>query len=179
MAEDEFEDQDETEEEEETEDETEGESDKPVKSDKRVADLISARDKETARANAAEKALAAIRGKDKDGADNPERAALVQEIRDSALDSIYASNPKLTDYGIDRVLIEGSTRAEVRASADQLVALIEQVETRVTNATLAKHGIQAAPLGGKRSKPVNYSDMSKEDFEKAIHAAKTGGNPAW
>lgn len=181
MADEELENQDgdeeETEEEtedEESEEESTEESEKP---DKRINDLTSARDKETARANAAEKALAAIRGKGKEGSNDPQVTALMQELRDASLDAVFSAQPKLSEYGIDRALIEGSTRSELRASADQLVALIEQVETKATNRALAKHGIDAAPVGSRREKPLDIANMPKDEFEKLIARAKQGGNP--
>lgn len=152
------------------------EIDPKVPTAKQVADLISARDKETARANAAETALQVQKsaGKPEGGSTDPATAVLMQEVREASLDAVFAANPKLADFGIDRELVEGGTRAEMRESALKLVALIEQVETKARNATLATHGLSPEPLSTTRGQPVDYSSMSKEDFEKAVAAAKRG-----
>lgn len=139
---------------------------------KQIADLISSRDKEIARANRAEAALKlASAGKPPVGGD-PGDAVLRQEVREASLDAVFAANPKLLDFGIDRELVEGATRAEMRESAAKLVALVEQIETKARNETLATHGLSPEPLSTTRGKAVDYSSMSKEEFEKAIEQAK-------
>lgn len=135
---------------------------------KRIADLISARDKEAARANKAEAALAK-RG-DGNGAGNsdPATKALMQELREASLDAMFAEFPDLRDYGIERSLIEGTTRAEMRESAVALVGLIKSVSTKARNKTLAEHGIKAEQTGSTRKPPTDYANMSEEDFNKLL-----------
>lgn len=170
-----------------TEDETaeaeESTDDKPPakdEADKRTRELQSVADKATARANKLEKELKRLRGEGTgappSGGD-PERAALLAELRESGLDAVFAENPELRTYGIDRDLISGATRAEMREQAAQFVALIKGVETKVRNETLRKHGITPEPGGTTKQPAKNYAEMSAEDIEKEISRVKSGGVP--
>lgn len=150
--------------------------------DKRIRDLQSKADKAEARANQLEKLLAkaADPGEgDAKGSNDPDRQALLQELRDASLDAVFGEFAELKDYGIDRSLIEGKTRAEMRESAAQLVGLIKGVETKVRNRILREHGIKAEPAGTTRSAPKNWSDMSREEFEKEMERVKAGGTSLW
>lgn len=175
------------EDEEETEEETEesGESAESEKSkpkvDKRISDLQSLADKEAARANKAEAALAKLnRGQDGDsGGKDPERAALMTELREASLDAVYGEFAELKEFDIDRSLIEGANRAEMRESATQLVALVKSVSTRARNKALRDAGVTAEPAGSRREPPKNYGQMSGEDFEKELARVKSGGEPIW
>jgi hypothetical protein len=146
--------------------ESEGASNDP-KTDKRISDLQSKADAETARANKAEAALKA-RLANKDNVADPAAQAMMQELREASLDAIYGENPVLKQYGIERSLIEGSTRAELRESASSVVALIKSVSTRVRNETLTEHGLKAEPAGSTREQPRDYASMKDEDFLKLL-----------
>lgn len=138
------------------------------KSQKRIQDLQSRADKAEARANRLEKALK-LAGKSGDGeANDPATEALMQELREASLDAVYGEYPDLKKFGIERSLIEGSTRAEMRESATSIVALVKAVATKVRNETLSEHGIKAEPAGATRKPPVDYRSMSDEDFEKLL-----------
>jgi hypothetical protein len=155
-----------TEEESEETEKTESESDDKVQ--KRISDLQAKADKAEARANKLEKALAAA-GKGGDaGSNDPARDALMQELREASLDAVYGEYPDLKKFGIDRSLVDGSTRAEMRESATSIVALIKSVATRARNDTLAEHGLKAEPAGSTRQKPVDYASMKDEDFKKLL-----------
>lgn len=141
------------------------------KSDKRVKDLQSKADAETARANKAEAALkvALARGKSGDGGSNdPANEALVLELREASLDAIFGEYPDLKEYSIDRSLIEGTTRAEMRDAATALVGLIKSVSSKARNKALAEAGVKADPAGAVRSKPVNYETMPRDEFLKLL-----------
>ena len=176
-------------EEEETEDESTEESgeesteESKAAESKRIRDLQSKADKAEARANKAEAALAKAgkrdEGKPAEGSQDPELAATRAELREASLDAVYAEFEQLKSYGIDRSLIEGSTRAEMREAATQLVGLIKSVETKARNRTLKEHGIVAEPAGATRTPPKSYDEMSAEDFEKEITRAKSGGAAIW
>lgn len=165
---------DENESEEDESDDQSNESDKDAQGDvnKRIRDLQSAADKATARANKAEEALKALKRGDgtADGSNDPAQKALLLELRESALDAVFASQPLLKEYGIDRDIIEGSTRAEVRESAAALVGLIKSLETKVRNKTLAEHGLKAETSGSARKPLPNFETMSDEDFEKVLNS---------
>lgn len=148
--------------------------------DKRIRDLQSAADKATARANKAEAELAKALGKGEgtgEGAParDPERAALLSELREASLDAVYGEFPDLKRFGISRDLVEGQTRVEMRESATSLVTLVKSVETKARNAALKEHGITPEPAGATRQPPKSYDSMSDEDFEKEIARARTGG----
>lgn len=150
--------------------------------DKRISDLQSKADKAEARANKAEAALAkSLKPGESAGSgkNDPEQAALMTELREASLDAVFGEFSELRDYAIDRALIEGSTRAEMREAATSLVGLIKSVETKARNKALREHGIKAEPAGATRQTPKNFSEMSNEDFEKEIARAKSGGMPIW
>lgn len=145
--------------------------------DKRIRDLQSRADKAEARANKAEAALAksVTRDGNKGESKDPERDALLVELREASLDSVYGEYPELRRYGIDRNLVEGRTRAEMRESATSLVALVKSVATKAKNDALKEAGLSAEPVGGTRQPPKDYASMSDEDFEKELARARSGG----
>jgi hypothetical protein len=161
----------------------EGDSKPPKKTgeDKRISDLQSIADRETARANKAEAALKALNagGSPASGSNDPERKALLEELREAGLDAVYGEFAELKDFGIDRALIGGTTRAEMRESATSLVGLIKGVATKARNAALREAGVSPAPVGGNASKPKDYAGMSDEEIEQEINRAKSGGAPVW
>jgi len=172
--------EDEGEETEGSEESTEEEPKPKSGEDKRVKDLQSKADKAEARANKAEAALKALQaGEQGNGSKDPERDALLAELRESSLDAVYGEFQELRDFGIDRTLIEGGTRAEMRESATALVGLIKSVATKARNQALKEAGVNPEPISGTRSKPKSYADMSTEDFEKEIARAKGGGSSLW
>lgn len=157
--------------EESTEETTEAEV--PEGDAKRVRDLQSKADKAEARANKLEKDLKQLREKGTSpGTNDPEREAINQELREAALDAVFADTPELRDFGIDRSLIEGSTRAEIRESAASVVALIKSVSTKTRNRVLKEHGIEAPGSTGPRTPPRDYAAMSDEDFLKLLDAGR-------
>lgn len=167
---DENEDTEETEESTEDTEDTEESKDPPEGDAKRIADLIKARDKADARANKAESALREA-GAGKSGAagsNDPAVKALMAELREASLDAVFGDYPALKEYGIDRALIEGSTRTEMKASADALVGLIKSVTTKARNKALADAGITAEPAGASRKPPVDFAAMKDEDFQKYL-----------
>jgi len=152
--------------------------DKPDEAaEKRIRDLQSKADAAEARANKAEAALKErLEAADKSdsGNDDPRIASALEQLREANLDAVYASVPDLAAFGIDRALVEGGTRAEMRDSAAKLVALIGQVATKARNDTLAKAGLTAEPMGGERPAPVDYGSMSKEEFDAVVKKAVEG-----
>lgn len=145
--------------------------------DKRISDLQSKADKETARANKAEAELARLlaRGESPKPGKDPERDALMVELREASLDAVYGEFPELRDFEINRTLIEGTTRAQMRESASSLVGLIKAVETKSRNQTLREFGLTAEPVGASRTPSKSYADMSPEEIEQEIERARNGG----
>lgn len=168
-------DQNEEESDEETDEETEegseegSEEGKPPKGEaKRIADLMSKAQKEEARANKAEAALKAVRGESgAAGSNDPATKALMAELREASLDAVFGEYTELRDYGIDRALIEGTTRAEMRGSADALVALIRNVSTKARNKALADAGVKPEPSNARKP-GKSVADMSDEEFLKML-----------
>jgi hypothetical protein len=147
----------------------EGAKEPPKGDAKRIADLQSKADIEAARANKAEKALAAIRGEGAGaGSNDPATKALIAELREASLDAVFGQYPEFAEYGIERDLIEGTTRAEMRESASNLVSLIKNVSTKARNKALAEAGIKAEPTGAARKPPKSASEMTDEDFLKML-----------
>lgn len=136
--------------------------------EKRISDLQSKLDRETARANKAERDAKSSGKSGEPGNDDPERKAWMQELREAGLDAVYADFPDLREYGIERSLIEGSSRAEMRESATSVVALIKSVSTKTRNKVLAEHGIKAEPAGATRKPPVDFNSMPQDEFEKYL-----------
>jgi hypothetical protein len=137
------------------------------KTDKRISDLQSKADAAEARANKAERLLES-KNAGKSGDTDPVTQALMQDLREASLDAIFAEHAELKQYGIERSLIEGSTRSQMRESADAVVSLIKSVSTKVRNETLAENGIVAAPSGSARKGPVDYASMDDEAFNKLL-----------
>lgn len=148
-------------------------SEAPAGDAKRIADLMSDKDKETARANKAEKALEALRnGAEGSGSNDPATKALMAELREASLDSVYAEYPDLREYDIDRSLIDGTTRAEMRQSATALVALIKKVSTKSANKALAEAGVKPEPAGSTRRNAKSVTDMSDDEFLKMLDSVR-------
>ena len=135
---------------------------------KRIADLMSKAQKEEARANKAEAALKAVRGESGSaGSNDPATRALMAELREASLDAVFGEYPELRDYGIDRALIEGSTRAEMREAASALVTLIKNVSTKARNKALAESGIKPEPTAARRASK-SVADMTDDEFLKML-----------
>jgi hypothetical protein len=146
--------------------------------DKRLKDLQSKADKAEARANKAEAALAkSLKSGEGEGSKDPERAALLEELREASLDAVYGEFEQLREYGIDRALIEGQTRAEMRESATSLVGLIKSVATKARNKALKEAGVTAEPAGSTRTPPKDFGSMSAEEFEQ--FRAERKGSDLW
>lgn len=136
---------------------------------KRIADLMSKAQKEEARANKAEAALRASRGEGSgNGSNDPATKALMAELREASLDAVFGEYPELREYGIERSLIEGTTRAEMREAASNLVSLIKNVSTKARNKALAEAGVKAEPTGASRKPAKSVNDMSDEEFLKML-----------
>ena len=153
----------------------------PKSSDKRIRDLQSAKDKETARANKAEKQLKAFldaaNGSDAE-AGNGEPSAPSNAANDAVLDMarmlVMQQQPKLEAYGISASDLNGSTPAEIAATASALVAQFEKFETQARNQVLAEQGLAPEIDAGGSGAPKpsrDYSKMPKEEFEKVYEQA--------
>lgn len=155
----------------------------PKSSDKRVSDLQSKADKETARANKAEKRLqaleAALKDSDSDGGkENPKRAdaSTDPQILEMAQMFAYQQHPRLEEFGVEMSDITGSTPSEVAKNAAALVARFEKIETIARNKVLAEQGLApelSNDLPATR-KSRDFNSMPAEDFEKIVERALRG-----
>jgi len=147
--------------------------------DKRISDLQSAKDKETARANKAEKQLKALLSAS-GGDEEPMSPAPAGDVNSAILEMarMFAvqQNPKLAEYEITASELSGNTPAEIAKSAAELVAKYEKIETRARNKALAANGLAPELEGaGAPPKDRDFSTMSREDFKKLMDAAMSGG----
>ena len=137
---------------------------------KRVNDLMSKWQKAEARNKKLEERLNALESKGTEGtADDPNQ--WVKVMKQTARDSIYASDPRLARYGIEPDAISGDTPAEMQASLTQVKNLIDRIETDSSNRTLKKAGLTASNKGSASVKGPEIPE-SDEDFEKLVAQAK-------
>ena len=157
------------------EDETAGSEDSAEGSsepdDKRVNDLMSKWQKSEARNKELNERLETLeqKGKPAGTEDNPEE--WIQYMRESARDSVYASEPRLEKYGIDPSVIEGDTPASMKASLAALTGLMDRIETDSSNRTLKKAGITPDARGSAAKKAIVIPD-NDEDFEAMVQKIK-------
>lgn len=135
---------------------------------KRIADLQSKFDKAEARANKAEKALSMRGDGSTAGSNDPATRALMSELREAALDAVFGEYAELRDYGIDRSIIEGTTRAELRENASVLVSLIKNVSTKARNKALAEAGVKPEAAGNVTRGKKSAADLSDDEFLKML-----------
>jgi hypothetical protein len=152
----------------------------PKSSEKRVRDLQSLADKETARANKAEKERDRFKAALLDSGAEGSPPADAGGAQDSAtLDMarmfVFQQHPKLAEYGLSEADLTGSTPGDIARSAADQVARLERVETKARNKLLAENGMAPEVDGGSPPPPArDFSKMSSEDFKKlmAEHGVK-------
>lgn len=145
--------------------------------DKRVRDLQSKADAAEARANKAEAALKAAKEQGERGGDSadPRYAAVMDQLREANLDAVYGEIPELRQFDIDRSLIEGTTRNEMRDSARNLAALIGSVRTKARNEVLAENGLSADAPSATPAKRADFASMDSKEFDELVRRAMRGG----
>lgn len=145
-------------------------------SEARINDLMSKWQTEEARANRLQAALDAAKPKDAGAKDDggqvdPKQAELDEYVslaRESYRQSLYEREPRLREYGLEPTAISGANAAEMQKSFEAHRKLLDTVESKARNAVLREHGLSPELGGGAASQPVDYSSMSKDDFEKAV-----------
>lgn len=154
-------------------------SDKDLKStEKRVTDLQSKMDKETARANKAEKTLLILqetmKGDDTEESNSGSRDSESNQdsvVLDMARMFALQQHPILSEYGISVADLTGSTPSEIAQTATELEARFAKIETQVRNKVLADNGMSPEIDAGDKSKnrsSRDFSKMSSEDFNKVL-----------
>lgn len=159
--------------------ESESGAGKDPKSDKRIRDFQAKADAETARANKAEKRLAALEAAMKEtGAEDGKPPAKADGdgsqdiILDMARMFAFQQNPRLAEYGLTAADLNGATPNAIAEHATELIERFEKIETRVKNKVLADQGL--APEVDAGSPPASARDFSKmptADFEKVMNEA--------
>lgn len=142
-------------------------------SGKRINDLMSRAQKAEARAAKAEAALAKAAGESKgdQGGDvaGGEPNEFVQFARENARNTLFASDPRLADYGLTADAISGETVAEMRASLVAQKKLIDGIESAARNKILREHGLDPeVSTGAASEKTPDFASMSNEEFRKFL-----------
>ena len=155
-------------------------TDESDNSTERIDALMSKWQKAEARAKKAEAALARQNG---DGAkesndrpsigDDPEVQSLKAFLLDTARKTVYESDPRLEQYGVEIDALEGSSPEEIRKSFTRQLKLIDQMEARIQDSLLAEHGLIPETRGGAPD-PVDVAKMSSEEFDKYIEDSLAG-----
>lgn len=144
--------------------------------DKRISDLMSKWQSAEAKAAKLEKASKAAEGKGvKDqSALSPEVQQWIELARGQARDQVYASDSRFSDFGLDRNSIVGDSPAELAESAKKMSSLFDQIETKMRESILKKHGLSPELKPSPRdSKAKSFGDMTSEEFEKELAKAKS------
>lgn len=148
---------------------------------KRIDDLMSKWQKEEARANALQATLEEKSKAPKSkgtGADKgePKGDPVLQQwlelAKSQARDQVFASDSRFAEYGFDPSSITGDTPEEMKASSQRLSELIDKMYSRVSSATLKKHGLSPEVKSGAPHKGKNINDMSSDEFEKYLERQK-------
>jgi hypothetical protein len=148
---------------------------------KRIRELQSKADKAEARANKLEKQLSKAQSssarvdKGDGGAVPPEVKEWLSSVEGRLRDSLYAEDPRFSQYKLDPELITGGTPAEMQDSQKQLREFVDKMESEIRNAVLVEHGFRPEPKASPRSAPVNYATMTSEEFAKIEAEALSGG----
>jgi hypothetical protein len=145
---------------------------------KRVSDLTSKWQKAEARAQKAEKLLAAKAATQGDADKAPEAPApsdmWVEAQREVYAERLLDRYPRLTEYGLDIEDITGQTPAEMKASVKRHIDRINAIETKARTNLLIEHGLSPEVPGGGTTRGVDVAAMADADFEKLVQRTKAG-----
>jgi seryl-tRNA synthetase len=145
---------------------------------KRIRDLQSKADKAEAERNKLKKQLdemvAAAKEKDEDEVPPQVREWLLAAKKRTS-GTLYESDSRFKEYGLDPAFISGSTPAEMQERAEALSKLVTQIEGEARNKVLTEHGFSPEPATSERSEPKNYRTMSSEEFNKEVEKALGSG----
>mgnify|MGYP001188962454 CR=1 FL=1 len=147
----------------------------PKGDDKRVSDLMGKWQAEQAKNAKLTSELAALQAagnaspKDAsaDGGTAAKAAEFIEFARENARKQLFDGDARLSEYGLNKDAIAGSTLDEMKASFRAQIALIDGIESRARNKVLVEHGLDADVATGEGSeKPLNIAAMSDEEFAK-------------
>lgn len=147
--------------------------------DKRIRDLMSKWQKAEARAKALEAKVSKPKGAPEAAADqgagngNPEAQQWIELMREQARETVYGSDPRFAEYGLDRGLIAGTTPAEMQASAKRLKELVDRLETNMRSSLLQSHGLSPEVKSGAPRKGKSFDSMSEDEFNKELARIKS------
>jgi hypothetical protein len=147
---------------------------------KRVDDLMSMFNREQARANRAEAALAAATGgqgtKDDDTNGDDGLEEFKAFARETARNTLFDSDPRLAAAGLTADDIAGSTLSEMKESVSKHQKVVSGIEGRLRNQILAEHGLSPeVQTGAGTEEGPSFSKMSKKEF--ADFLAERDGTP--
>jgi len=140
--------------------------------------MQSERDKETARANKAQKEVDKMKAASAKSAGSTEVPPQVQEwivaAQSRTRETLYESNPKFKAFGIDPTLISGDTPAEMTASAKSLSEFVETLEGTVRDSVLKEHGFDPAPKASAAMGRKDFNAMDTKEFDAIVEEALRG-----
>ncbi len=135
-------------------------------------------DKADARANKAEKELAAFKADGKGVTAKPSAPPSgggadpwVEASKGNFREELFRSDTRFKELGFEQSLIQGTTPAEMKKSFESLQKTVDKMTTGIRNRVLQEHGLEPVPGSGERASTVNYNTMSSEEFEKAVDRA--------
>lgn len=149
----------------------------PKDESKRIKDLMSKWQAAEARANRLQAQLAGAgagqgdQGGEPQGGDDAagDASEFVEFARENTRTMLFASDPRLADYGLTAEDIAGTTLAEMRASMTKHLKLIGGIEGKARNKILAEAGLDPdVATGASTEQAPSFSTMSDADFAKFL-----------
>ena len=92
-------------------------------------------------------------------------------MRESVRNQMFGEDARLKDFGFSLEDISGDTPAQMQASRQRLIQVIEKSQSRALNEAYEQLGIDPSIAGGSAERK-DYAAMSPEEFEKEIQKAK-------
>lgn len=155
-----------------------GKSSEDTQSGDDLRKMQSERDKETARANKAQKEVDKMKAASAKSAGSTEVPPQVQEWINAAQsrtrEALYEANPKFKTFGIDPTLISGDTPAEMTASAKTLTEFVDTLETTVRDEVLKEHGFDPSPKASASIGRKDFNKMDTKEFDAIVEEALRG-----
>lgn len=137
---------------------------------KRLKDLMSNWQKEQARNAKLEAELKSLKTKNptNESIASPVATEFMDFARESARNSLYASDPRFAKYKIPVSAISGDTPAAMQESVKEQRALLDSLETQIRRDVMVEHGIDAEVTSGRGVESLGIANMSDDDFAKLV-----------
>lgn len=135
---------------------------------KRIRDLTSKWQKAEAARAKAEAALAKSRSKQEPAQSNAQADEFMDFAKEHARNTLYASDPRFSKYGIGVEDITGDTPAQMQASVARQRKMIDTLESAIRNEVMLEHGLDADVTSTSTNSIPDIGGMSQEDFQKLM-----------